>query len=220
MEIMETKKRIFICDDDERLRNHHQLILQEKYDISLATNGDELLNCLSNDNKYDLVLLDNNMPGTTGLEVLKRIKSNYPRINVIMVSGDNIRNESLRSGASDFLEKPTSIKDIQEKVRLVLWDMEKRQTIRDLFNDLMDYLTVLGYVTAEAKDNVILQDLNALSKEDLIKIIKENSHLSDKSEAYLIKIEKILTSIHLFLHDLKIDQIDVGALIGKNPRTA
>lgn len=75
-----------------------------------ASNGFLALERLRN-GKYDVVLLDINMPELDGIETLKRIKSNWPGLTVIMVSssgGGSIKTtfESLKNGAMDFVLKP------------------------------------------------------------------------------------------------------------------
>lgn len=69
----------------------------------------------------DIVLLDIEMPEMSGIEVLKLIKRDYPRVMVVLVSGVNSRSaditmEGLTSGASDFIPKPSG-SDIQENTR-------------------------------------------------------------------------------------------------------
>lgn len=76
----------------------------------------------------DLVLLDFNMPGHTGEELLKRVKQNLPGVKVVMVSGrdeESVRNRILKSGADAFLEKGVaSLTEVQRMVESLLKDKE------------------------------------------------------------------------------------------------
>src|SRR4051812_23049861 len=71
------KVPILWVDDEIDLLKPHILFLEEKgYDVSTATNGEDALDKI-NKNGYDLVLLDENMPGITGIETLTRIKNKH-----------------------------------------------------------------------------------------------------------------------------------------------
>jgi len=65
-----------------------------------------------------VVILDVKMPGMDGVETLKKIKQHHPRIEVIMLTGHATADsavEGLKSGATDYLQKPTSIEDLIAK---------------------------------------------------------------------------------------------------------
>jgi DNA-binding NtrC family response regulator len=116
------KKRILIVDDELGIRESLKLILENDYDISEATNGQECLEYLKQD-PVDLVLLDIKMPKISGLDILKQIKSINPDIKVIMVTGYKsveTATKSIQTGAIDYIVKPFNSKEILEKVEKLL----------------------------------------------------------------------------------------------------
>lgn len=106
--------KFFIVDDDIICINMHKKhLLDLKYDnISCFNNGNE---CLDNLNQNpDIIFLDHNMDGITGLEVLKKIKRYDPGIYVIMVSGEidiKIAVDAVEYGAFDYIIKDNLVYD-------------------------------------------------------------------------------------------------------------
>ena len=115
------RQRIFVCDDNVKLRSSIESMLGHTYDVSGASNGQELLDRLAQDGNFDLILLDNNMPGMSGIEVLPKLGEKYPHIKVVMFSGDKgIKEECLRAGSSAFVEKSVSIQEVSRIISDVL----------------------------------------------------------------------------------------------------
>ena len=86
--------RTLIVDDHKIVREGLKLFLDDSDDISVegeASNGEEAFKLIT-ENNYDLVLLDISMPGKSGLEVLREIKSYKPEQKVLILSmhGENI----------------------------------------------------------------------------------------------------------------------------------
>jgi two-component system nitrogen regulation response regulator NtrX len=111
---------VLIVDDEKSiLRALNETLKDEDYDTVLARNGEEAIRSI-NKEWPDLVLLDIWMePGMDGIETLKNIKHDFPRIPVIMMSGHgNIETavKSIKLGAFNFIEKPLSI----DKLLLVI----------------------------------------------------------------------------------------------------
>ncbi len=79
-------KRILWVDDEIDLLKPHLLFLQARgYHVDAITNGDDSL-VLMRENAYDLVLLDEQMPGRSGLEVLEIMRREDPHVRVVMVT--------------------------------------------------------------------------------------------------------------------------------------
>jgi len=104
-------KKILIIDDEEIIRMSCERALQgEGFHTGVAISGREGLEILEKE-KYDMVLLDLKMPDMDGMEVLGKIKTSWPDINVIMISGYSTVDtavKALRSGAVNFIQKPFS----------------------------------------------------------------------------------------------------------------
>jgi CheY-like chemotaxis protein len=83
-------KAVILCVDDETIpRTLRKLILEKQgYEVIVATSAIEALEILKAGH-FDLVLTDQMMPGMTGTDLTKRIKSTMPRMPVIIISGMN-----------------------------------------------------------------------------------------------------------------------------------
>ncbi|HAS36278.1 MAG TPA: two-component system response regulator [Flavobacteriales bacterium] len=102
---------ILWADDEIELLNTHVLFLESKgYQVITATSGDEAIEVLDH-SQVDIVFLDENMPGITGLETLSRIKKNHPSLPVVMITKseeESIMEEAIGSMISDYLIKPVN----------------------------------------------------------------------------------------------------------------
>ena len=102
---------ILWADDEIDLLNPHILYLEEKgYNLTPATSGGDALDFLKN-KTYDLIFLDENMPGLSGLETLSIINEKFPDIPVVMITKseeESIMEEAIGSKISDYLIKPVN----------------------------------------------------------------------------------------------------------------
>ena len=123
------KINILWADDEIDLLKPHILFLMEKgYQVVTANNGADALEKMKTD-EFNIVFLDENMPGLSGLETLTRLKSFNSDIPVVMITKNEeefIMEEALGSKIADYLIKPVnpnqillSIKKILEGKRLV-----------------------------------------------------------------------------------------------------
>jgi DNA-binding NtrC family response regulator len=105
---------ILIVDDEAGPRESLRMILKPVYKIHTAANGKEALALIQKEN-IDLVTLDLNMPGLSGIDVLKEIKKIRSDVEVIIITGyGTLKNaqEVIRYGAGDFISKPFNVADI------------------------------------------------------------------------------------------------------------
>lgn len=123
------KIKILWADDEIHLLRPHILFLEEKgYEVVAASNGNEALDLLQ-DQRFDIVFLDENMPGLSGLETLTKLKALQPSIPVIMITKSEeeaIMEDAIGQKISDYLIKPVnpnqillSVKKNLDKNRLV-----------------------------------------------------------------------------------------------------
>ncbi len=105
------KITILWVDDEIDLLRPHIMFLEEKgYRIETANNGVSAIELLDG-NHFDLVFLDENMPGLSGLETLLEIKNKRPNLAVIMITKseeESIMEEAIGSKISDYLIKPVN----------------------------------------------------------------------------------------------------------------
>ncbi len=102
---------ILWADDEIDLLKPHILFLQQKgYDLTTATNGVDALEACDNQ-IFDLIILDENMPGLSGLETLTHIKEKHPEIPVVMITKseeEDIMNQAIGNKIADYLIKPVN----------------------------------------------------------------------------------------------------------------
>lgn len=115
--------RILVVDDDVEFGTALSKILKgEGYEVSIALSAPEGLELLRKD-KYDLVFADLSMPGTNGLELLKDIKDNDPKLPVVIITafGEwDAYAEAAEKGAHLFIDKPVKKEEILKVVKNIL----------------------------------------------------------------------------------------------------
>jgi two-component system, NarL family, invasion response regulator UvrY len=116
--------RILIADDHTMFREGLKHILAEYPDLVVAdeaSNGQEVLDKIWKNN-YDMVLLDITMPGMTGLEVLKQLKNDKPKLPVLILSmhpEEQYAIRVLRAGASGYLTKESAPDELITAIRKI-----------------------------------------------------------------------------------------------------
>lgn len=122
------------ADDEMDLLRPHILFLQNKgYEVMTATNGQDALD-LCRKHTFDLIMLDENMPGLSGLETLSRIKELTPSVPVVMVTKseeENIMDQAIGGKIADFLIKPVNPNQI-------LMTLKKNIHQRDILTEKTD----------------------------------------------------------------------------------
>src|SRR5882672_12924422 len=119
---------LWVDDEIESLQSQKLFLENKGYDVSVLTNGFDAIDYVK-DNLVDVVLLDESMPGITGLETLAKIKELNQSLPVVLITKnetENLMNEAIGSQISDYLIKPVnpnqvwlSLKKIIDNKRLV-----------------------------------------------------------------------------------------------------
>lgn len=104
-----SKIRILWADDEIEMLKPHIMFLEEKgYDVDAVVSGDEAVEMVS-DNHYDIVFLDEQMPGMSGIETLESIKKTNSSLPVVMITKseeESIMEDAIGSNIADYLIKP------------------------------------------------------------------------------------------------------------------
>src|SRR6201994_624656 len=154
---------ILWADDEIDLLKPHILFLNEKgYKVTTVTNGNDAVDNFKN-NYYDLVFLDENMPGLTGIETLaqiKNVKSDVPIVMITKSEEEYLMEDAIGSKIGDYLIKPvhpkqilSTIKKLTENKRLVTekTTMAYQQDFRTLGMTLNDNLSYQEWVDVYKK---------------------------------------------------------------------
>jgi len=103
--------RLLWVDDEIEMLKAHILFLQKKgYEVVTASNGPDAIDLVASQ-PFDLILLDENMPGLSGLETLSRLKDTAPTVPVVMVTKneeEDIMDQAIGSKIADYLIKPVN----------------------------------------------------------------------------------------------------------------
>lgn len=119
--------KILWADDEIDLLKPHILFLKAKgYDLTTVSNGRDALDALDHD-AYSLVLLDENMPGISGLETLDLINARHPDVPVVMITKseeENIMDQAIGNRIADYLIKPVNPNQILLSIKKNLHSRE------------------------------------------------------------------------------------------------
>jgi two-component system KDP operon response regulator KdpE len=115
--------RLLIVDDEIALRKALRTSLAANgFEVAEARNGEEALHWLRQ-YRVDLVLLDINMPGMTGIEVCRKIRGMTPLAGIIMVTvrdSEEDKVQALEAGADDFVTKPYRLRELVARLHAVM----------------------------------------------------------------------------------------------------
>src|SRR6476469_6031692 len=144
---MAVPKILWVDDEIESLQSQKLFLENKGYHVSTLTNGFDAIDYVK-ENGVDVVLIDESMPGITGLETLAKIKDINPQLPVVLITKnetENLMDEAIGSQISDYLIKPVnpnqvwlSLKKIIDNKRLVAEKTTSayQQEFRGLFTTL------------------------------------------------------------------------------------
>ncbi len=119
MEDIRKLKILWIDDEIEHLRSHIIFLKEKGFEVDTANNGNDALDLLG-ENRFDLVFLDENMPGLSGLETLSRMKELAPSLPVVMITKseeEDIMDQAIGRKISDYLIKPVKPNQILSSIK-------------------------------------------------------------------------------------------------------
>ena len=116
---MEKIKILLVDDEQEFVETLSERIRMRDHDSEVALDGEQALKKMDDD-LPDVVVLDLKMPGMDGMEVLRKIRNAYPKVQVIMLTGhgsEKDEEEARKLGAFEYLQKPVEIETLMKKVK-------------------------------------------------------------------------------------------------------
>jgi len=120
---MSERPKILVVDDEPAVQQAlSRAFVLEQYDVAVARDGATALEALAGD-RFDAIVLDVAMPGLSGLEVCRRLRSTGDRSPVLMLTARDAiddRVAGLDAGADDYLVKPFALRELMARVRALL----------------------------------------------------------------------------------------------------
>ena len=119
---LDDRPPVLVVDDEEGIRNSLELLLRHGYRIDTAENGIQALDLIQ-ETEYDLVVLDLQMPGLHGTDVLREIKRKWRDTEVLILSAYESKEhlqKCIRYGAGDFLEKPFDVAEVYSTIKKLM----------------------------------------------------------------------------------------------------
>ena len=127
--------RILVVDDEHLIRwSLEQSLLKQGYDVSTAASGEEAIKQIQEETP-ELVLLDIQLPGMDGLEVLQKVKEIDSEIIVVMVTALGVLEtavKAMRLGAHDYINKPFNLDELSIIVKKALETRQLRKEVAHL----------------------------------------------------------------------------------------
>ena len=128
-----TSSRIFIVDDEPRMRESLKILLEERgFTVETAENGRDVLPILQT-RRFDLFLVDIHMPGMDGFQFMEQVLEHHPDSLLVMMTGQSSVDTAIRAlkkGAYDYLRKPFDTADLYKTIDNALAHRAMRQNLK------------------------------------------------------------------------------------------
>jgi DNA-binding response OmpR family regulator len=162
------KPRLLLVDDEiPFVANLSKLLSRRGYEVSTAHDGDSALRVVQ-EREFDVVILDQNMPGKDGITVLKELKKRQPHLEVVILTGYGSVDMALKGfglGVFDYIAKPIQLGDLEAKIHSIIMRMGGDITVRIEAGKVTEFEIFLPCRDSDSSDSE--QTSRKDSKDDL-----------------------------------------------------
>ena len=179
-------KILWVDDEIDLLKPHIMFLASKGYDVATCNNGYDAVDMLSTE-AYDLVILDEMMPGMTGLETLPLIKAAHPSLPVIMVTKseeENIMDKAIGSKIADYIIKPVNPNQVLLSIKK---NLHSEQLVTE--QTTADYRSEFGRIAAQQQSASSFAEWCALYRK-IVGWEIELAQSSDKSIREVLTYQK------------------------------
>ena len=190
------RKTIHLVDDESIIHDIFKRIFQEpEYELRISENKSQAKSNHSTD--VDVVIMDQMIPGSSGLEIFKELKNDDPQIKVIFLTAfGTIESaiEAIQQGALDYLQKPFNNIELKHKVDRVIKEKKlnrENSQLKKTINDRFSFANIIGRSpllkkilgivesVADSNSTVLITGESCTGKELIAKAIHSNSNRKD-----------------------------------------
>ncbi len=178
---MKQTKILWVDDEIEILKPHILFLEQKGYSVMASNNGMDAIDLIESE-RFDIVFLDENMPGLSGIETLERIKKSRPQLPVVMITKseeESIMEDAIGSNIADYLIKPV-------KPNQILLSLKKNLETKKLVSEktISAYQQEFRTISMELSDAVDYKDWEAIYK----KLVQWELNLDSSNDEGMLEI--------------------------------
>ncbi len=159
-------QNILVVDDEELIVELLKEYFSELgYGVWVAQSAEEAISKLNNSNNFNLVITDINLPGKSGLELLKIVKETKEDLPVVLLTGlktlDNAIS-AVKSGATDYITKPFDLESVRKVVERILKKQSRSLKKKQVFENIKHLKLSFEFITSELDPGVVAKELSSL----------------------------------------------------------
>jgi signal transduction histidine kinase len=211
--------RVLVVDDEPSVVEvFREFLSGEGYALSVALSGEEAVRLIP-EIKPDLVLTDINLPGLSGLEVMRFAKRVDPEVAVIVVTGyasASTAIDALREGAYDYVTKPFDLDDVQQIVERGIANRRLKAINRRLVAELRQKNGILQHHEQELREKVRLATWQMTKLYEVGKEVSANLELAPRLQLICAKAAELVGApvVVVYLRNPETERLHVGAAHG------
>ncbi len=216
---LEGAARVLVVDDEPSVVEvFREFLSGEGYELSVASSGEEALRLIP-ELKPDIVLTDINLPGLSGLEVMRFAKSVDPEVAVIVVTGyasASTAIDALRQGAYDYVTKPFDLDDVHQIVERGVANRRLKSINRRLVEELRQKNEILQRHEQELRERVRLATWQMTTLYEVGKEVSANLELAPRLALICAKAAELsgAPSAVVYLRNAETERLHLDAASG------